>query len=1047
MLAVCGAALTVAGCTDDTFKEFNSKEGDMAFEVSAPDSWTEGESRSEQTARVSISRIDDSGTPLYLIAEESAVPDSIVSLPASRGAIVGAANFYDSFGLSGICYTGSWTDTDEWQSKWTTNFAHNIKMAKSGQYWQAADTDERLDWLGSGRIRFFAYAPYDADIKAGSLKHCAPNTAGIPTIDFAVAPEVAKQVDLLSTYTDCHGSQGGSVALSFRHALTAVTLRTGEDMLAGTLKSVKLCGVHSKGTHIVGTGIWKNTSAPADYTIIVDKTLAEDSKGDYTPPGQEIAGTTGNLTFLMIPQTLGDDASLVIEFTDDLTGLDRTLTASLKGTTWKAGTRVAYSVNTTGIKIEPVVDMAFEVVKPTKNTREGNGPADIEKGVQIPINGYIPDMRISAYARIYQYKDEGTTRELKMMLPVKGVEYTTDGGTSWADAKWEERKARTNYDDKALGSILVKPRSAFATMQGRLAANAAKGTTEAPYDLSQGGETANCYMVNSPGCYSLPLVYGNATAPDDPSHTYTGSLPDPAKEQYLLKRFIGYDGRCIADYAGFPKITGDLEPVLVWQDAPHLVSNLRIEGDRLCFDVDKNSVCEGNALVAVRGKSDKDIRWSWHIWVTEETWTNTINYAKVVDTDEYSTYSMAPTNLGYCKPHEADETPVQFTLRVQVELPGSRVRGITTTAMTNIEQAIVEGSVAGDNTFYQWGRKDPMLPGIWNARTIGYPSDDFSQFNMDNKPYYPGEYMFAKEDSYDGRTLAESIKRPYRFFMHDNTEWNAGTGKPSLSGDGPGAKWRTHWHGLNTQVSTVEPATIMNYWDTSMDKNVATAVDTEDGGRIPVKSIYDPCPPGFCVPPTNAFRILGTDSRFWTEDFNYTTKDGAQTIKKNIERQGDEDHPIGWTVIGPTGVRIFFPATGMRDMGQGTREVPEFLKGSTNVAHSEVTFVTTASTNVSGSYKDGTPRSSCMIFYIDDRSSYARATYSTGFQYLQDADGNPVTTWTKDNVKKGTVTKLTYVDADDKEVKVTSTETDMIYVRATTNNAYGFTVRPIRTGR
>lgn len=56
----------------------------------------------------------------------------------------------------------------------------------------------------------------------------------------------------------------------------------------------------------------------------------------------------GKLTLLMLPQTLPDEAELKVFFTDDLTGKERTLTASLGGKKWPAGRRVSYSISSTG---------------------------------------------------------------------------------------------------------------------------------------------------------------------------------------------------------------------------------------------------------------------------------------------------------------------------------------------------------------------------------------------------------------------------------------------------------------------------------------------------------------------------------------------------------------------------------------------------------------------------------------------------------------------------------------------------------------------------
>ncbi|MDE7027771.1 MAG: hypothetical protein K2O87_07665, partial [Duncaniella freteri] len=156
-LLLCAAGFTLAGCTDDTFDQLqNKQDGPLAFEVLAPESWTDGSSRSRGVDDVAITRMDSGADgPLYLIAEISNNPDTVMSVSASRGTSVTTNTFYPSFGLSAICYAGSWSDDDA--SDLTTNFAHNIKMVAKNNVWQAADEREILDWTGTGNIRFFSY--------------------------------------------------------------------------------------------------------------------------------------------------------------------------------------------------------------------------------------------------------------------------------------------------------------------------------------------------------------------------------------------------------------------------------------------------------------------------------------------------------------------------------------------------------------------------------------------------------------------------------------------------------------------------------------------------------------------------------------------------------------------------------------------------------------------------------------------------------------------------------------------------------------------------
>ncbi len=1045
-LAVCAAYFAMAGCTDDTFDKFqNNKDGDMAFEVTAPDNWTEGSARASRPASVAISRLEsDYGRQLYLISEVSASPDSVVALPASRGSVVTGDAFHPSFGLSAICYMGTWTDTDEWLGKWTTNFAHDVKMAKSGQYWQAASPSEDLDWTGSGRVRFFAYAPYHGDIAAGSLSHCAEGATGIPTVAFEATTDVKKQVDLLSTYADCDAAKGGTVQLVFKHALTAITIKTGEGMLAGKVTEVKFTGIGTKGTHVIGTGRWKDVSSPKDFTVTLDKTLEENGSAN-TAPGQEIVG--GDLTFLMVPQTLGSDARLIIKYTDKLSGMDRTLAASLSGTEWKAGTRVAYSVNTSGIKVVPEVDFSFECVLPTKSTVEGD--TKIERGMEVPTSGYIPNFRVKSRAEVYQLDGSNHTASKTIDLPFT-VEYSLDGG-EWTDGGWKQH-TEADKDHYATGSVLLKPRDVFARTRGSLYTNPANGTAERYHDLSKGGETANCYMINAPGYYSLPLVYGNAR--NNPNAYKCSATVAANMKDLVLIDFVVDDDEAIISPNIYENATvGDA--VLIWQDSPDLVRNVRLDSQKqnLLFQIDKEAINQGNAVVAVRADdSSKTILWSWHIWVTESDWSTGLIRAESTGYDA-GVYNFSPCNLGYCDPHAADEGIRTYKVRVSASLPVSDdVETVGNDVVKSVEkevgQAIIEASLAGDNTYYQWGRKDPMLPGIWNEGTLDYGNklkgekstetvtiggcqytyttysdiDNALQFDMDNKPYYPGENLFVREDTYDGRadneggrSIGESVRFPFKFYSHHNT---------------PNDKkvhnfWRRHWHNGKLHNGL---RTIANYWDANLVLNGYLPDnkkhDTPPYGQRPTKTIYDPCPVGFCVPNANAFSNFAPQA-----GHNYIYYKAADT---KVSQRTEGGHVIGWDVtLDKTGVSIFVPATGLRDMGEATRLLPEKFKNSSNPAHSKLTFIATTtferhhSSHVIGKdaagkdiYCPGTENgvdchfydfySSCMILYIDDRN------LSKGGDQL------PQTSATPDEFKP------------------------LICVNGSSNNAYGFSIRPIQ---
>ena len=290
--------------------------------------------------------------------------------------------------------------------------------------------------------------------------------------------------------------------------------------------------------------------------------------------------------------------------------------------------------------------------------------------------------------------------------------------------------------------------------------------------------TANCYMVHTTGDYKLPLVYGNAIKDGETNAAaYTGVSGQ-------LETFTNHAGNAIIDpWIKNNKGADDnnitvASAELLWQDAEGLVTAVGIKGDYLTVTVGKNAATqEGNALVAAKDE-DGTIVWSWHIWVTKQTFANlTTVTTKDVSKHNVHTYQVTNVNLGW------------------VGDPVSR----------------------GTNTFYQWGRKDPF-PSIGSLPHV------------------------TSSDA----TIAANIKNPTTFYYNGN--------------DGPcKTKYYNMWDAQNTKT-----------------ENVTTATK---------KTVYDPCPPGFCVPTSNLYYYLGN------YDWENTSWDDTN---KGRTWQGIFFPPSGW---------------------------------------------------------------------------------------------------------------------------------------------------------
>lgn len=151
-------------------------------------------------------------------------------------------------------------------------------------------------------------------------------------------------------------------------------------------------------------------------------------------------------------------------------------------------------------------------------------------------------------------------------------------------------------------------------------------------DLSAAG-CANSYLVHGAGAYSFDAtVMGNGVS----TEPFAATKLSPSSA------------------------------ALLWQDAPALLSDVRLEEGRVHFTAGEG---QGNVLIAVRD-ADCRILWSWHIWVTD--------YDPSSQAPKLNGLSWMTRNLGALS-DDYDET----------------------------------GSAKG--FVYQWGRKDPFPSGAgWN---------------------------------------------------------------------------------------------------------------------------------------------------------------------------------------------------------------------------------------------------------------------------------------------------------------------------------------------
>jgi len=1007
-LAAVAALLSTTACHDD-FGYQNEAGQRIAFKLTAAEAWHNGMSVNENaptTRCTSVQELSGDGdTQLYL---HTVVADNPVAEPAltSRGTPIKTTeafkDTYDEFSLSGILVTDGEVDN------LTPKFAHNLKYSTT----TGLRTDgDQLSWPWTGSVHYFAFAPTIASFGENSpLEISEASHLGAPILTYTVPTDVTKQVDLM---TATKIATLPSENLEFKHALTAVQIKCGKDMLAGKITEVTISGIYGTGSLAIGSDTWTFTDkATAEYKITQDITLSPSTDEDvadktHAPEGTPIVGTDkDNLTFLLLPQVLPDGAAMTIKFTDDVSKTERTLTGSIAGQTWEAGKIVTYSISPSSIHISAKIDFS-------KNGITDKNPT----GDIMPYSGVWYDVQYKpAKVEIVQ---AGVDTKQIAEIPIDQIKFKY---TIYDDAG--NIKTEGDCTTDANGLLTIAPQPAYALINGddKFDKTSENGTVSNPFSLSdEKGETANCYLVDQAGYYSLPLVYGNCN----------GSVPDGNTN--ALNYYPSYDDNKPITAGTIP---GASDAVLCWQDSPDLIDPKSVGLDEnkknLVFHIRKETLAQGNALLAVRN-SAKEILWSWHIWVTpyKDDFYSDFFHSKTYKNNDgkgestpLKEYDFAKYNLGWCDRHDHNASRT-FSLRAVVDMSAYGGGENTSVDIGTFTQDVFKGSDAGDNTYYQWGRKDPMLGGIYNTYTPCYSYTkkgtklDSDEFTMENKQVFnqykecdeagnvvydysfcknPGDMITALYPSIDataskGVTIGYSIQHPYMFIT--NSTENGTDGSTTFN-------YRNHWHSRYvdknvgylsedthimfnawdagaTRPGASDNSDANNYYNNVFDSNgiikESVMVDYMKSNAAEIrKSVYDPCPPKFKVPPIDAFR--GIAAARGSNDGNYALGEisylnNAWTIKKD-------------------GGSITFPMTGVRNYALRTNEwktvtglsvsYEDFYKISMP-AFKMLTFVSSATIASKGEYN----AYQLVIFAIDknirtndhDKNNVKMSCYST----------------------------------------------------------------------
>lgn len=318
-----------------------------------------------------------------------------------------------------------------------------------------------------------------------------------------------------------------------------------------------------------------------------------------------------------------------------------------------------------------------------------------------------------------------------------------------------------------------------------------KNASAAGYDLvaANGGERANCYIVNRGGRYKFAADYVNK-----------------AKDTAFDKSLIAS-----ADW--------------LWSSGNKAIVTDVVYGKSGAIFFNVPASASGNAVIAAVDNSG-NIVWSWHIWVTPDK-----NPLEPTHYTRNSAWLMSDRNIG---------------------------------ALSNKQD-----DISSYGLYYQWGRKDPFPA----ANVIISDSKEDAAFGNCTAAYTINTATFPSAQF-------KSVR-------------NTAIGSDDIAFTVANPTVNIHY---NSQKSGSDAGT--NTWAYNLDLQSFTALWCSATNRV--KTVYDPCPAGWCVPVDPAYSWRNIDkfsitSGSLTSGYLFDATDGTSASQ---------------------GGKSYYPACGSRRAGQ-----------------------------------------------------------------------------------------------------------------------------------
>ncbi len=689
--------------------------------------------------------------------------------------------------------------------------------------------------------RFFAVSPNTESYSKMTINNT--DTNGSPSVEFEVNTDVTKEVDLM---TACSGD--------VQYATQNVQPTTRIDFRHALTGIRFAVGQNLSWNKTIDKVELRNVLLKSKYVLSkqFNGTGAAWDHTGYSMRGTAVlsgvsVSTSQNPNTTIMGNT-GDNYTFYM-IPQQLTGLVTAYVHCTDGTTitvplkgeWKAGTTRTYKLSQTN--------------STWTYTIEGTNPSRAAK---------YDETTSQAYG-IKSFREDPVTH-VQQAVPWKVVGYDADGDGNFSMAEkpaWLTSLSKTEGDggtaaDQGTATLTKDVGDLLAKRNNELKTATPLGSTSNPYDLSTKGgsvarSTANSYVISAPGVYRIPLVYGNAiengstNAKSYISHAPTGT----SNEQYVLRNFQDHAGNPITDPWIEKTNSGTNAGVdgaeVVWADAANLVhlssTPIKHEGanNDAFLEFEVKASDIQSGNAVVAVKKGGTIVWSWHLWFAPKDALSTIAVTK----HQGKTYNFTKETLGW-KPTQWSGSTYSSARTVKVK--------VEQTVANNGTKQVSEFTITqnpgdkrrGATTLYQFGRKD-AFPGVATA--------DIKQGSI-------------TENAGDNMSIKNGILHPDSYYT---------------------------WGGVGN-------------WKNNYGYNNLWSADIAEGNYIDdsvVKTVYDPCPVGFKMPPIIAFPDQEING-----DWNIEGSREMEAYQKNFGNNI-------WTSSSKTAT-IYFPAAGVRDAYHGS---------------------------------------------------------------------------------------------------------------------------------